>query len=191
MDKKTEVSRFDPNVNQVSIPMMMSLHGFGNTGKDEQKRWEEQSNEFVFILITPNGQNNSWSALQCCGMDNEKENSTDLALVTEVIRDVTVKLSRREQRIFPYLNMSTLAKISVFLAGWNNGAFLTDYYAWNYVASQSPIRLTGVITLGGYIFNGPDVASNAQRDTRRNALISISMHHSYFGQSKKKKNVLN
>ena len=117
---------FDPSQHQMTLPMMIALHGYTKMGKDRIEVWKSSSEESTFILIAPNGYQKSWNGDQCCGYAADN-NLNDTAFIQSVIHQIQQSFPA----VFPFVTLygSTADNRNdgyLWITGISNGGFMSD-----------------------------------------------------------------
>ena len=113
---------FDASNHIMTLPMLISIHCFGCSAQNEMVKWIPFSEEFTFIIITPQGIGNSFNADQCCGKA-KKENVDDTGFIQTIVNGAQTSFPS----VFPYATVSNENYDGyVWVTGFSNGGFMAD-----------------------------------------------------------------
>eukprot|EP01083_Nonionella_stella_P009357 26983_1 len=173
MMKHTNRLTFDPLHDNITIPILLTIHGLGEPPSLHLLRWEWQTyaEQYGFILIAPQGNYGkaSWNAQSCCDRSIE-DNTDDVGFIRELLLQFIDDINT----IFPFTNITT-SNIILFITGHSNGGFLADKIAWIYAAGAFPIPITAVAPMSGYIYDNQRYLSEENHVNRNK--MSIFYHH--------------
>eukprot|EP00957_Ditylum_brightwellii_P126649 9653464-Ditylum_brightwellii.AAC.1 len=79
------------------LPMVMALHCYGCTYQTMLEPWRNMAELKSFVLIVPEGLQNSWNAKYCCG-HALKQNINDIEFLHLVIQDVVSSINQQQQQ---------------------------------------------------------------------------------------------
>lgn len=119
-----------PSSAPTSAPLLVSLHGLGQTlrSAEQQQRWSSLAFQQQFVLVWGAGHLGSWNAGPCCGAAARRVD--DLAYLDRTLQVVSALHGVDRRRIH--------------LAGFSNGAMLAYRYACG-----RPGRIAGVLAVAG------------------------------------------
>ena len=116
---------FDPSEHQMTLPMMIALHGYHCAPKMEIGSWHSMADEMIFILMAPLGIQNSWNGDHCCGYAVD-HNVDDTAFLQSLIR----RMQQSFSDVFPFISLYRSADGGddgyLWLTGYSNGGFMAD-----------------------------------------------------------------
>ncbi len=119
-----------PSSAPASAPLLVSLHGLGQTlrSAEAQQRWSSLAFQQRFVLVWGAGHLGSWNAGPCCGAAARRVD--DMAYLDRTLQVVSALHGVDRRRIH--------------LAGFSNGAMLAYRYACG-----RPGRIAGVLAVAG------------------------------------------
>lgn len=137
-----------------AVPAVFCIHGLGQTAvmfcTDQGVDWPSKADQEGFVLIMPNGYQNSWNGGTCCGQAASMgldDVSLIRAIFAEVGKHVNIDLRR------------------VFATGLSNGAYLTYRLACQasdlFTAVAPSAGAVGTAAIGGGTQTTSDLASCA------------------------------
>ena len=127
---------------------MFDIHGYGSHASEQMTRskWDEMADKEGFVLIDPEGVNNSWNAGSCCGGNSQD----DVKYFRDVVAKATAELCIDKKR--------------VYVSGHSNGGAMThrlaceaaDIFAaaapvcgWMTIDNCSPVRAVSLLSIRG------------------------------------------
>jgi polyhydroxybutyrate depolymerase len=128
------------------LPLVFDVHGYTSNAAEQRQRskWDVMADQENFVLINPDGVNESWNAGSCCGGNNQN----DVAFFREMVKKSAAELCIDSKR--------------VYVSGHSNGGAMTyrlaceaaDIFAavapvcgWMTVSSCSPSRPVPVLAI--------------------------------------------
>jgi polyhydroxybutyrate depolymerase len=146
------------------LPLVFDFHGFG-LNKEQQAGYSQFGalvEEEQFILVTPDGIDNSWNGGTCCG---NAVNATvdDVAFVNDMITEVSQEYCVDSNRIYS--------------AGMSNGGFISYRLACELsdkIAAIAPVAAANVTTSCAPSRPVPVIAFNGTADILVNYSIALS-----------------
>jgi polyhydroxybutyrate depolymerase len=80
------------------VPLVFDIHGFTSWAEEQLQRskWDEMADKEGFVVIAPDGVNQSWNAGNCC--DGNAEN--DVQLFRDMVEKATVELCIDSKRVY-------------------------------------------------------------------------------------------
>ena len=113
---------FNASTHILTLPMLISIHCLGCSAQNEMTKWIPFAEEFLFIIITPQGIDHSFNGDQCCGTAKE-EHVDDIGFMQTIINGAQTSFPS----IFPYATVSNKNYDGyVWITGFSNGGFMAD-----------------------------------------------------------------
>ncbi|KAL7520691.1 hypothetical protein ACHAWX_005398 [Stephanocyclus meneghinianus] len=134
-----------------TIPMVFCLHGLG-TGIQSMTGFAQAANDFHFVLILPEGINDSFNAGDCCGDASNIGIHDD-----DFLHHIQQQLSEEFNFVQPQYSYGI---------GWDNGALLLTY-----ALSKYPHLFRAIVPIAGY-------STRTWVPSSVRTGIGIMMHHS-------------
>jgi poly(3-hydroxybutyrate) depolymerase len=130
------------------LPLVFDVHGFTSWAEEQLQRskWDKMVDQEGFVLINPDGVNESWNAGSCCGGNNQNDVGFFRDMVTKATEELCIDSKR------------------VYVSGHSNGGAMTyrlaceaaDIFAavapvcgWMTVSSCNPSRPIPVLAIRG------------------------------------------
>lgn len=112
-----------------AVPVVLNFHGFTSSGigQQENTQMDETAAREGFIVVYPNGLDNSWNAGVCCGRSAET-NVDDVGFTRAVIEDLGAR--------------GCIDTARVYATGMSNGGFLSHRLACeaaDVIAAAAPV----------------------------------------------------
>lgn len=124
------------------VPLIVSLHGFGGSGKHYIQYWEQNKLADVhgFIVAAPTGKSDStgrpfWNATRAC-CDKDLSGVDDAKYLKQLIETV-------QQRY-------AIDPASIHVTGYSNGGFMAHR-----MACEHPDTVASIVSVAGASFSGP------------------------------------
>jgi poly(3-hydroxybutyrate) depolymerase len=130
------------------LPLVFDVHGYTSWADEQLQRskWDKMADQEGFVLIDPDGVNESWNAGSCCGGNNQNDVGFFRDMVTKATEELCIDSKR------------------VYVSGHSNGGAMTyrlaceaaDIFAavapvcgWMTVSSCNPSRPIPVLAIRG------------------------------------------
>jgi poly(3-hydroxybutyrate) depolymerase len=143
-----------------TLPLVFAVHSYTQTA-EILNFWINIAQEFNFVLVRPQGYQNSWNANVCCG-EALKEDVNDEGFFSQIITNLTDR--------FSFLDVDHVSAM-----GWSNGGFMVSSVAHLFQA---------VAPISGYQYNTSDyvnIANNYGGDDsdvgKSNRSVAWFQHH--------------
>lgn len=80
------------------VPLVFDIHGFTSWASEqvERSKWDEMADQEGFILIAPDGVEESWNAGRCCGGNGED----DVRFFRDMVTKATAELCIDSKRVY-------------------------------------------------------------------------------------------
>ncbi|MFV0316108.1 MAG: alpha/beta hydrolase family esterase [Microthrixaceae bacterium] len=129
-----EPSDREPNSDEL-VPLVVNMHGLGGDSEQMAKvaTWPEAARDDNFVVVFPQGVDDSWNAGRCCGGAVEK-GVDDVAFLDAVIAQMVA-----EEGVDPN---------QVYVTGYSNGAMMAYLYS-----CMRADTLAGVASVAGTNFS--------------------------------------
>jgi len=122
-------------VNGDLVPLVFSMHCYQCTYK-QMEHWTSIADDYKFVLVLPEGIQNSWNARYCCGYALEN-GIDDYSFLSGIIDMLTDKNTYKEETrvnnegVNDYIDSSLLklSRDNVYGVGWSNGGYMVTYAA--------------------------------------------------------------
>lgn len=136
-----------PDIDIGFLPVIYALHCYGGDAS-AMKKWESIAQQFNFILVRPEGIQQSWNAKYCCGyaLENNLNDSGFLQLILDQIMERSMH-ARRDM---------------VYGLGWSNGAYMVSLMAHMF---------RSIVPIAGYQYEDIEINTG-------NVPTGIFQHHS-------------
>lgn len=142
-----------------SVPLLLHIHGYKDSAhaQHEKSMFSEQADENNFIIVYPEGYEESFNALECCG-EAKDEGLDDIGLMLKIVNDITGKVSIDPDRIYAsgHSNGAQIAHLlacrhsetfaAIATVSGNNTVANPDYYNEN---ECDPVRKVPIISFMG------------------------------------------
>ena len=116
-------------------PMLIAVHCFGCSPQHELSKWRAVTDEIGFSVLAPQGFEQSWNAVHCCG-EALKQGLDDVAFIRAAVSDASER--------------AAAASDAFFMTGFSNGGFMASHTASSGAAWG---WLRGVAAAAGYSYN--------------------------------------
>jgi len=150
------------------LPLVFDVHGYTSFATEQlmRSKWDQMADKENFIVIDPDGINQSWNAGNCCG----RNDVDDVGFFREMVKQATADLCIDSKR--------------VYVSGHSNGGAMTyrlaceaaDIFAaaspvcgWMGIASCKPSRPIAMLEIralddGRVPYDGGGIATSAASD---------------------------
>lgn len=118
-----------------ALPLVVVLHGLGENaeGMARLATWPEAARDIGFVVVFPQGVDDSWNAGRCCGGAVE-QGVDDVAFLDAVVAQMIAE--------------ENVDRDAVYLTGFSNGAMMTYLYG-----CRRPDALAGAASVAGTNFS--------------------------------------